>query len=198
VFELHVRRNPFRRFIRDAKAVAAVEFALILPLLVLLYFGTTEAASLYTVDRRVATVASTMADLISRERGCITTAKLNSYFAAATGIMRPYSTGALKQVVTFLAVNKTTGAVSVKWSKPYGTGAEARDTGSTNVLANATTAPRINNLARTKGWLVAAEIQYPYEPLYGVVIKTINLGHTEYFLPRYEEEITTAGTCPST
>jgi len=195
VLELHLRRNLLRRFLRDAKAVAAVEFALILPLLVLLYFGTTEAASLYTVDRRVATVASTMADLISRERGCITTAKLDSYFTAATGIMQPYSTSALKQVVTFLAVNKTSGAVTVKWSRPFGTGAVARTSTTQPPIGTAT---QINNLARTKGWLVAAEIQYPYEPLYGVVIKTINLGHTEYFLPRYEEEITTAGTCPTT
>lgn len=194
MLQLHLRRNLLRRFIRDGKAVAAVEFALILPLLVLLYFGTTEAASLYTVDRRVATVASTMADLISRERGCITTAKLNSYFAAATGIMQPYSTGALKQVVTFLAVDKTTGAVSVQWSAPYGTGAVARTNQTQPPIGTAT---QINNLARTKGWLVAAEIQYPYEPLYGVVIKTINLGHTEYFLPRYEEAITTANTCPT-
>jgi len=190
-----MRRNPFRRFRRDTSAVAAVEFALILPLLVTLYFGTVEAASLYTVDRRVATVASTMADLVSREQDCITTTKLNSYFAAATGIMQPYSTTSLKQVVTFLAVSSS-GTVTVKWSKPYGTGAVARSTGTTTVLANATTAANINTLARTKGWLVAAEIQYPYTPLFGVVIKNINLAHTEYFLPRYEEEITTGTTCP--
>ena len=187
-------RNPFRRFARDDQAAAAVEFALILPLPVTLYFGTVEAAQLYTVDRRVATVASTMADLISREQKCITTDKLNSYFNAATGIMQPYSTTTLKQVVSFLSVSSS-GTVTVKWSKPYGTGATARTIGTTTALANSTTALQINTLARTKGWLVAAEIQYPYTPLYGVVIKNINLAHTEYFLPRYEEEITTGTTC---
>ena len=184
----------FRRLWRDSKAVAAVEFALILPLLVTLYFGTVEAASLYTVDRRVATVASTMADLISREQTCITNAKLSSYFNAATGIMQPYSTTALKQVVSFLSVSST-GTVTVEWSQPYGTGAVARSEGVTTALASTTLAPQINTLARTKGWLVAAEIQYPYQPLYGVVIKTINLAHTEYFLPRYESEITKAASC---
>lgn len=195
MLQLHLRRNLFRRFLRDRKAVAAVEFALILPLLVLLYFGTVEAASLYAVDRRVATVASTMADLVSREKGCITAAKLNSYFNAATAIMQPYSMSGLKQVVTFLAVDKSTGAVTVKWSKPYGTGAVARTSTTTPPIGTAT---EINKLAKTKGWLVAAEIRYPYQPLYGIVINTINLGHTEYFLPRYEEEITFAQTtCPS-
>jgi hypothetical protein len=145
------------------------------------------------VDRRVATVASTMADLISREQKCITTDRLNSYFNAATGIMQPYSTAALKQVVSFLAVDKTTGAVTVRWSAPYGTGAVKRTDTTTPAVG---TAPQINKLAKVKGWLVVAEIRYPYQPLYGVVIKTINLGHTEYFLPRYEEEITTGTTCP--
>jgi len=192
MFQLHLKRNPLRRLRRDTRAVAAVEFALILPLLVTLYFGTVEAASLYTVDRRVATVASTMADLISREQKCITTDKLNSYFNAATGIMQPFSTTSLKQVVSFLAVSSA-GTVTIKWSKPYGTGAVARTVGVTTAIGTQT---QINTLARTKGWLVAAEIQYPYMPLYGVVIKTINLAHTEYFLPRYEEEITTGTTCP--
>lgn len=189
MLELHLTR--LKRFLRDVRAVAAVEFALILPLLVLLYFGTVEAASLYSVDRRVATVASTMADLVSREQKCISTAKLESYFTAATGIMQPFSTTSLKQVVSFLSVS-TAGTVTIKWSRPYGTGAAARNTGTTTAIGTQT---RINTLARTKGWLVAAEIQYPYQPLFGIVIKTINLGHTEYFLPRYEEEITTAATC---
>jgi Flp pilus assembly protein TadG len=184
-------RNPFRRFLGNDRAVAAVEFALILPLLVTLYFGTTEAAQLYTVDRRVATVAATMADLVSREQKCITTDKLNSYFAAATGIMQPYVTTNLKQVVSFLAISST-GTVTLKWSKPYGTGAVARTSTTMGGIGSAT---NINTLARTKGFLVAAEIQYSYQPLFGVVIKTINLAHTEYFLPRYEEEITTAATC---
>lgn len=171
--------------------MAAVEFALILPLLVLLYFGTVESASLYAVDRRVSTVASTMADLVSREQKCITTAKLDSYFAAATAIMQPFPTTTLKQVVSFMQISSA-GTVTIKWSKPYGTGATARNTGTTTAIGTAT---NINTLARTKGWLVAAEIQYPYQPLFGIVIKTINLAHTEYYLPRYEEEITTSASC---
>lgn len=191
MLQLHLIRTRFRRFLRDPRGVAAVEFALILPLLVVLYFGTVEAASLYSVDRRVATVASTMADLVSREQSCITTDKLNSYFNAATGIMQPFPTSSLKQVVSFLQISAA-GTVTIKWSRHYGTGATARTTGTTTAIGTAT---NINTLARTKGWLVAAEIQYPYQPLFGIVIKTINLGHTEYFLPRYEEEITTSASC---
>ncbi len=191
MFQLHLRRKQLGRFLRDARGVAAVEFALILPLLVLLYFGTVESASLYAVDRRVSTVASTMADLVSREQKCITTAKFDSYFAAATAIMQPFPTTNLKQVVSFMQISSG-GTVTIRWSKAYGASATARNTGTTTAIGTAT---NINTLARTKGWLVAAEIQYPYQPLFGIVIKTINLGHTEYYLPRYEEEITTSASC---
>jgi Flp pilus assembly protein TadG len=191
--------SRLKRFANDSRAVAAVEFALILPLLITLYFGTVEAASLYAVDRRVATVASTMADLVSRERKCITNTTLTTYFSAATSTMQPYSTTSLKQVVSMLKVSSA-GAVTVQWSKAYGTGATALTTGTNTTVAPASGATEdINTLARTKGWLVVAQIQYPYTPLFGLVIKNINLGHKEFFLPRYEEEITfQATTCPST
>jgi Flp pilus assembly protein TadG len=181
-------RRVLRQFGEDTRGVAAVEFALILPLLVLLYFGTVEASALYTVDRRVATVSSTMADLVSRENGCITNATLQSYFNAATGIMRPYSTTGLKQIVSLLSVNED-GDVSVEWSQAYGDDAQPRATGDTDTLANSTRDPNINALARIKGWLVSAEISYPYTPLFGMVIKQVTLANTQYFLPRFQSEI---------
>ncbi len=57
-----------RGFSRDTRGVAAVEFALILPLLLLLYIGSVEATLLYTTDRGVATIASTVADLVARSK----------------------------------------------------------------------------------------------------------------------------------
>lgn len=180
-------RALFRRFGRNTQGVAAVEFALIFPLLVLLYFGTVEASALYTVDRRVTTVSTTMADLVSRENGCITNDTLQSYFEAATGIMQPYSTTDLKQVVSLLKIDDD--GVHVQWSEAYGDTAVERPTGDTTTIATETLAPQMNALAKTKGWLVAAEISYPYTPLFGLVIKNINLAHTQFFLPRYGQEI---------
>ena len=179
---------PFRwKFARDDRAVAAVEFALILPLLVTLYFGTVEAASLYSVDRRVATVASTMADLVSREKDQISKSDtLAKYFQAATAILRPYSTANLKQVVTMLSVSSS-GVTKVIWSVANGTGATARVANDPYPLAATT---QINQIARTKGYLVVSEISYSYKPVFGLVIsKPISLRHTEYYLPRYENKI---------
>lgn len=171
---------------REERGVAAVEFALILPLLILLYFGTVESASLFTVDRRVATVASTMADLVSREKNSISqSTTLANYFQAANGIMQPYPTTNLTQVVTLLKVTSA-GATTVVWSVGHNGGVARTVDASYNLPASS----QINLLARTNSYLVMSEISYPYKPLFGMVItNAINLSRTEYFLPRYEAKI---------
>ncbi|OEO31557.1 hypothetical protein VW23_015670 [Devosia insulae DS-56] len=174
------------QFRDDARAVAAVEFALILPLLLTLYLGTIEAATLYSVDHKVATVASTMADLVSREKGEISTANLDKYFEAAETIMRPYTTTGLVQVVSLLNIDAD-GVATVAWSAAHGA-EEAREADSEYPLA---ADAKINLLARgASGWLVASEITYPHQSIFGMLLpSTINLAHTQYFLPRYNGEI---------
>lgn len=176
-----------RQFRDDIRAVAAVEFALILPLLLTLYLGTIEAATLYSADHKVATVASTMADLVSRQRGEISTATLDKYFEAAETIMRPYATSGLVQVVSLLSIDAN-GVAKVKWSRAHGTGGTERLADSTFPL-EATS--EINVLARgTNGWLVASEMTYAHQPLFGYILpSTITLRHTQYFLPRFKGEV---------
>lgn len=170
-----------QRFRVQERGVAAVEFALILPFLLLLYFGTLEAASLYTVDRRVYTIAGTMGDLVSREDTAISTATMDDYFAAAQNIMRPYSTTGLRQVVSLLQVAND-GTVTVRWSRGFN-GGVARAANSAYTLD----ADRELNLMARGDYLVVSEIEYSYLPMFGMVISNaINLNRAEYFLPRFE------------
>ena len=178
--------SRIRRFSHDVRAVAAVEFALVVPLLITLYLGTIEASTLYSADHKVATVASTMADLVSRENGKIKGTVLTTYFAAAATIMQPFTTTGLGQVVSLLEIDED-GLATVKWSEASGS-ADDRDDDSDYPLAADT---QINILARgAGGWLVASEITYPHIPSIGYVIPaTINLRHVQYYLPRFAKEI---------
>lgn len=184
--ELLMILSRVRRFASDVRAVAAVEFALILPLLISLYLGTIEATVLYAVDHKVATVAATMGDLVSREKDEITGTELTTYFTAAATIMRPYPTTGLGQVVSLLNIDAD-GVATVKWSVASGE-AEEREDDSVYPLDAST---QINQLARgASGWLIASEITYPHVPTIGYMIPaTINLRHVQYYLPRFPNEI---------
>jgi len=178
------------RFRKNERATAAVEFALITPFLLTLYLGSMEASALFTVDKRVNTISATVGDLVAQwdpNTGNLdttaTTSTLATYFKAAAGIMVPYPTTGIKQVVSLVYVDTTTGATKVIWSKASGTGATARTQGSTySPLATTTTT---NEVARG-GCIIASETSYSYKPLLGAVFTTaLNLSHVNYFIPRY-------------
>ncbi|OYX04897.1 MAG: hypothetical protein B7Z15_17290 [Rhizobiales bacterium 32-66-8] len=79
------------RRLRAAEAgVAAVEFALILPIMLLVYIGTVEASVLISMDRKIQSVSGAVGDLVARSRGEITSTLLNDYVKVAGGIMTPY------------------------------------------------------------------------------------------------------------
>jgi Flp pilus assembly protein TadG len=174
------RLRNFLRLWRDQRGVAAVEFALILPVLLLLYFGSIETASLYSADRRVANVAGTIGDLVSRAKDSITESEITDYFQAASGIMQPYDTGTLTQVVSLLSVDED-GNVTVVWSRQFNGGLVRADGSSYPLPAER----QINQVARD-GLLVASEVHYSYRPLFGIVYpNALTLAHEEFFLPRF-------------
>ncbi len=183
---LYLTGRRLRAFAGDTRAVAAVEFALVLPLMLALYLGSVEAARLFTADRKVATIAGTMGDLVSRQRDKIARSALDDYFAAAQNIMQPLTTAGLAQVVSMVEIDDE-GKAWVRWSRASGAGA-VRELDSPFPLDGTTS---ISQLARNaSGWLVASEVSYPYEPIVGYIIAdTVNLRHVEYFLPRFEDEI---------
>jgi Flp pilus assembly protein TadG len=180
-------RSIAARFRRGEDATAAVEFALIVPFLIALYFGSIEAAALFTADKRINSISATVGDLVSQwdpDDGNLTTGTngtLTDYFNAATGIMTPYSTVGLKIVVSLVEV-KSDGTTKVLWSKAnsYGTARTANSS-----FTPLTSTSQMNSISRG-GCVVAAEVSYSYKPLLGYVFKTaLNLAHTNYFLPRF-------------
>ena len=50
----------------DGRGVAAIEFAMIVPIMLVLFFGTVEFSSGVAVDRKVTLMARTFSDLVSQ------------------------------------------------------------------------------------------------------------------------------------
>lgn len=176
-------------FFRRETGVAAVEFALIVPLMLSVYLGCSEAAALLTADRKVQSVAGAIGDLVSRSNKTIELANLKDYFLASTSIMSPYDTSGLVQTVTAVSVSAK-GAATVLWSARYEKGAL-----STTVAAHPKGSPydlptEMKAIA-TGQTVIAAEVEYDYRPLLGVVFKeALELNRSALFMPRFGGTIT--------
>ena len=170
---------------RDARTgAAAVEFALILPIMLLLYVGANEASVLISMDRKVQHVSGAVGDLVAREEDDITTSKLNDYVRVASGLVLPYVAQDMVQIVTQVKVSADGQTAVVDWSKAYknqlAASSLARTPGSRVNLPDAVLAIAVDQ------HVIIAETSVPYIPLYGIVYTTpITLYRENYFLPRF-------------
>jgi hypothetical protein len=168
-----------RAFGRASDAVAAVEFALVVPLMLTMYIGSIELSQAFSVDQRVITIAGTVGDLVARTRDTIKkNTTLTDYFAAAQAIIAPFPTTDLKQVVTFVAVDKD-GNTDVLWSEAYN-GGSAHQVDKPFDLP-----PAMLDISKGK-WVIVSEASYPFLPMLGMFFtKPFNLYHENFYLPRY-------------
>jgi len=178
----------FHRFLRKETGTAAIEFALVVPLMLTLYIGSSEAASLLTADRKVQTVSGAMGDLVARANKTITSDQMKDYFDAATSIMSPYLTSGLTQTVTAVSVSAS-GQTSVLWSARFADGKY-----STTVPEHPKGKPYAlpaETVAIAKGQtVIASEAKYSYRPLLGIVFKnTFDLNRSALFMPRFGGKI---------
>jgi Flp pilus assembly protein TadG len=178
-----------RQFRRGEDGVAAVEFALILVPMLLLYIGAMEASTLISMDRRVQSVSGAVGDLVARSDTTITAAMLTDYFRASGGIITPFPLAGLKQVVTQLQVSTDGKTAKVVWSRQYVNGIYGVGT---DYPLNTLYPLRQAMIDVSKGKsVIVAEASYSYLPLYGIVIdKPIPLYRENFFLPRFGGTIT--------
>jgi Flp pilus assembly protein TadG len=161
---------------RDKRGVSALEFALLAPMVMLMYVGTAEIGNLLTVERRVETVASTAADLTAQVKQ-VSNADLADIVAASTSILTPYETTPLKVVLSSVVADQNNNG-KVAWS--YSSSGSGRAVGSSYVLPTGTTAANSS--------VIVAEVTYAFTPL--LDLKKVfspgafNLQRTYYERPR--------------
>lgn len=77
-------------FKHNIKGIAAVEFALVFPILLLLYLGSIEISQGVSVNKRVSRVANTVADLVTQQDK-VNKNDLNGILEIGNSIMFPYT-----------------------------------------------------------------------------------------------------------
>lgn len=157
----------------DTRGVSAVEFALILPVMITMYIGAVEFSHALTVDRRVTAVASAASDLVAQTEE-VNSGSIQDIFTAATSIMTPYTVAPISIVLTSVVADSDNDT-TVDWSCALN-GAPYSD-GSNFTLPSGLTQPFSS--------VIVAEVTYAYQPPIGQYMTGgINMTETFYLRPR--------------
>jgi Flp pilus assembly protein TadG len=168
----------FRRFRVDARGVAAVEFAFIAPILILMYFGIAEFTQAMIVKRRVSHVASTIGDLTARATA-VTTSDTTDIFTVARTIITPLSTSPLKMRITSITANSA-GTAHVDWS----------DASNWTTLTVGSTVTVPSGVLSANQSVVRADVQYNFDStLHFVLPNGVTFNQTYYMRPRLSNSV---------
>jgi Flp pilus assembly protein TadG len=170
------------RFVFDRQGVSAVEFALILPVMLTIYMGGIEVGIVLDVDRKVSHAASAMGDLLT-QTDTVDSDELNTIFNASSAILSPWDSSLLKIVVASVYIDAD-GDATVQWSQSRNATSLAQGTSVTLPASFA------NTSAFEESYLILSEVSYNYSPSIGYTLTgDIGLQETFYLKPRLSEMV---------
>jgi Flp pilus assembly protein TadG len=185
-----LRRRGYA-FSASQQGVSAVEFALLLPLMLAMYFGSIEVTDAVSADRQVALVAATVADITAQYQ-TVTTGDVANILAAAAAVLAPFSATNAKVTLSSVVIDANLNA-TVDWSRATA-GGSPRAQGS-SVTGAIPAALRVANTS-----MIWGEATYAYKPIIGwVVTGTLNLSNQMFMRPRLAKCVQYTGVstlCP--
>lgn len=159
---------------RNNSGLAAIEFAMIFPLMGMMLLGTYEFSAGVAIDRKVTIMARTLSDLTSQNTS-VTDAQFTNFFNAGKAIMTPYASTPVEGTITELYINPSTLKARVQWSK----GVAPRSAGDIVEIPDA--------LKIGGTYLIFSEVKYKYVPSVAWFINKVNgitLSDVSYTRPR--------------
>ena len=203
-----------RKFWIAADAVAATEFAIVAPFMLLLYLGGFELGTGYSMNVKVSATAHSIVDMVSQNTS-LSTSQMQNILSAASTIIAPYpvtnGAGNPIMLVTVSEVSSdTNGNLTLQWSQSYN--GTSFGPGRTSLAANAPysaltlpaslngTAGNVNNPNNQNDNVsfIVGEVSYAYTPHLGYTISgTVNLGDSYFIFPRCSTDSPANSTGPA-
>ena len=170
------------RLCHDQNGMSAVEFAMMLPLLLTLYLGAVEISQAVGVDRKVTLTSRTVADLASQSTS-LASADMQNILNASSAVIAPFDPSHLKVTVSEVNIDNN-GNATVAWSCTLG--------GTAHAVGSSVTLPPALKIANTS--LIWGEAAYTFKPVIGYVVTgTLNLSDQIYMRPRLSNNV--SGSC---
>ena len=168
-------RIALKRFPAAERGIAAVEFALILPFMALMYLGGFQVMQEISANRQVSLTASTIAEIVSQYPKISASQDMPGILAASTSTLAPFSAANAVVTVSVINIDATGKIATISWSQAsQGSG---RIAGSTITLPPALYTPN--------GTVILGETSYNYSPVIDFLhAGTATLYSSIYMLPR--------------
>jgi len=168
-------------FLRARDGLAAVEFAFIAPVMIVLFFGALEFSMAVDCHTRVNNVAATTADLVAQST-TVSSTDVSNIFSAANSILYPYAS-ANAQIVVSSLVDNGKGGATVAWSN-------AQNTAPLTVGATVSV-PAGLIVSGSGGSVILAKISYSYvSPSLVVLTGPLTMSGSFYSKPRRSMTVT--------
>jgi Flp pilus assembly protein TadG len=165
-------------FVRNHEGVSAIEFSMLLPLMLTLYLGTVEISQGVAIDRKVTLATRAVADLAS-QLSTISTAEMANILKASATVISPFDQSQLKVVVSGVNIDAA-GAATIAWSTTLN--------GVARTVGTAVTVPAS---FKTNGTMVIlGEASYLYTPAIAYVMTgSLNLTDRIFMRPRLSDTV---------
>ena len=161
------------RLFRDLRGAAAVEFALLAPVLITMFFIASEGANILLAANKTQSAADSVADLIAQQTS-VTAASLGDIFHAGELIMAPFAPTPFGVAASSVRFDPVNGSASVSWQQAL----------RSPMVANATSLS--TGLGDKGESVIIVRAKYVYTPLFTTLITsaTVELSKTAVVRPR--------------
>lgn len=169
------------RLREENRGVALIEFAMVLPVLLLLFLASYQISDALACNRKVTIAARAVADLTTQS-STLTSTQQSDILNASVKVMAPYKASKALVRMTELYTDAS-GNTTVQWSNAIN--GSKRTSGSTYALP-----PAIKVL---KTYIVVAEVNYAYTPAVNFgIVGPLSLSDVIYMNPRVSDSVNPA------
>ena len=162
----------------DRHGAAAMEFALLLPLMLIMYFGSIQITDAISADRQVTLVASTVAEITS-QYATVSSTDVSNILAAASAVLTPFPVANARVTLSSVLIDAN-GNATVDWSATLN-GTQRSGTVTSSIPA----ALLVPNTS-----VIWGEATYNYRPAIGWVITGTIAMYDQIFLrPRQSNNV---------
>jgi Flp pilus assembly protein TadG len=172
--------TSLRQFSAARKGVAALEFAILLPMMVFLLLGSVDLIDALETNRRAENVAASLADVVARDTE-ISNSEVTGLWSAVSVLTYPGSDTPMSERITSILVNAAGTTATTVWSEGHN--------GMSPRAANSTITLPAQMMTANTG-VIMAETTYHYQsPMSFLFSGTVDFTHTVYRRARLVDPI---------